>query len=70
MTLEERMLALLATKAEPPVQEPQPKTGRAKLEKRETVRGRQGETVTLRCRSHCHNNNNIGVIFQSDGHNN
>ena len=51
MTLEERMLALLSTKTEPPVPEPQPKTGRAKLEKRETVRGQRGETVTLRCRS-------------------
>ena len=49
MTLEERMLALLGTKTEPPA--PEPKTGRVKLEKRETVRGRQGETVTLRCRS-------------------
>ena len=49
MTLEERMLALLGTKTEPSV--PELKTGRVKLEKRETVRGRQGETVTLRCRS-------------------
>ena len=45
LTIEEKMLALLSTKTEP-----QPKLARSKIEKRERVRGRPGETVTLRCR--------------------
>ena len=53
VTLEERMLALLNTKTEPLIPDPQPKTGRSRAEKRESIRGRQGETVTLRCRLDC-----------------
>ena len=48
MTIEEKMLVLLSTKTEPLV--PEPKSARSKMEKRERVRGRPGETVTLRCR--------------------
>ena len=50
MTIEEKMLALLTTKTEPLVPEPQPKSARSKMEKRDRVLGRPGETVTLRCR--------------------